>query len=248
MQNKWHNHCPLTLAMNLFDAIIIYLACGAPFGVYYFVNHRHQQNSIYFKTFLFSIFWIPFAFELFQKYVTGKLPETLFSKKEFLKEQEITYVKKNLEQILVKNNSGVSVFETRETLERYIGLTNALENHYEENDSDSEFFKVGGNENAGLASKCHHRRNRKLLIFHQTLAGQDFLKLVSECVSRNASNEETEKNSLNIARLLHDSRMEKALKLIFKDKKQSPEISNVHESEKELWINEIPQQSTANRL
>lgn len=234
--------------MNLFDAIIIYLACGAPFGVYYFVNRRQQHNRVYFKTLLISVFWIPLAFELFQKYVTDKLPETFFSKKEFLYEQEITEAKKNLEQIFVKSNSGLSVFETREILERYIGLTNALENRGEETEVDSEFFKIAGNENAGLASRCHQRRNRKLLIFHQTLAGQDFLKLVSEFVSRKSFNEEIEKTALNLVGLLHDNRTEKALKLIFKYQKQSPEKSNVHESEKEIWINEIPQRSTANRL
>jgi hypothetical protein len=31
--------------MNLIDFFIIYLACGAPFGVYYFLQHRGGLDS-----------------------------------------------------------------------------------------------------------------------------------------------------------------------------------------------------------
>ncbi|MEO6588731.1 MAG: hypothetical protein ABIP06_05335, partial [Pyrinomonadaceae bacterium] len=60
--------------MNLFDAIIIYLACGAPFGVYYFVNHRLLNNRVFFKTVLILLCWLPFAILLFQRHITKKLP------------------------------------------------------------------------------------------------------------------------------------------------------------------------------
>ena len=170
--------------MNLFDAIIIYLACGAPFGVYYFVNQRNRQNRVFFNPVLITLFWLPFALVLFQKYVTKKLPDSIFFKSEILGEQEIIETKNDLERVLLKNSFGISIFEIKEILERYVGLTSALENQAEQSEAGNHFFEIAGTKNSQLASKCYQRRNRKLLSYHQTLAGQDLLKLIDKFVCR----------------------------------------------------------------
>ena len=175
---------PKIKAMNFFDIFIIYLACGAPFGVYYFLNHRNQQPHTFIKTILISLFWIPFAFGLLQKYVTKQLPNSIFSKKVDFRDEEIQETKKHLEDIFMKNKFDISVFELREIFDRYIGLTESILNQDDLIESNSEFFEIAGNENAALAAKCYERRNRKLLFFHQTLAGQDFLKMISEFILR----------------------------------------------------------------
>lgn len=239
---------PISETMNFFDAFIIYLACGAPFGVYYFVNHRNRQNRSYFKTILISIFWFPFAFGLFQKYVTKKLPDSFLSKKEKLRDEEIIKTKKDLEQILLKDNNGVSIFEIREIIERYIGLTDAVENQDDSGATDSRFFEIAGNKNVLLSNKCYQRRNRKLLSFHQTLAGQDFLELISGFVSRFSVTREIEKTSLILVELLNDEKTKKGLKSIFNGRPQRLEKVHVQKSEKELWINDRQQPQPANAL
>src|SRR5688572_2946946 len=66
LQIKWHKHCTLLIQMNPNDFLIIYLACGAPFGVYYFFDKRNAlpSNRLWLKTFLMVFFWIPFALKM----------------------------------------------------------------------------------------------------------------------------------------------------------------------------------------
>lgn len=234
--------------MNFFDAIIIYLACGAPFGVYYFLNNRNRQNRIYIRPILISLFWFPFAVGLLQKHINNKLPESLLSKKEFVKDEEINKIKKILEQIFLKNNFGVSIFEIKEILERYIGLTNALEYQEDTVNNDSHFFEIAGSGNTKLAAQCHQRRNRKLISYHQILAGQDFLKLVSEFVDKFSSIEEVEEISQKLFKLINDETTKKNLLKIFKAGKQSRIENNVKITGKELWTHDIPQQKHAQTL
>jgi hypothetical protein len=239
---------PKIKAMNFYDIFIIYLACGAPFGVYYFVNHRKHHPHAFFKTILISLFWIPFAIGLWQRYVTKKLPNPVFSKKEILREEEILETKLHLENIFIKNNSGIPIFELKEIFDRYIGLTESALNQDDLNESNPEFFEIAGHEKSNLAAKCYQRRNRKLLFFHHTLAGQDFLKTISEFVSRFPNEAEIENTSLKLVGLLNDKTTEKNLKSLFSGKKQSREEIRVPKPEKELWINDRQPTQTANAL
>ena len=52
--------------MNWNDLIIIYLACGAPFAVYYYLQNRNlnEKNYLYLKTLFRFLVWIPDAFRL----------------------------------------------------------------------------------------------------------------------------------------------------------------------------------------
>lgn len=239
---------PKIKPMNFFDIFIIYLACGAPFGVYYFLNHRKHQPHAFLKTILISLFWVPFAYGLLQRYVTKKLPNPIFSKNDILREEEILETKKHLENIFVKNKSGIPIFELREIFDRYIGLTDSVLNQDESVETNSEFFEIAGNENANLATKCYQRRNRKLLFFHHTLAGQDFLKTISEFILRFPNDAEIENISLKLVGLLNDETTKKNLKSLFNGKKQSREKTYVQKPENELWINDRQPPPTANAL
>ena len=234
-------------AMNFFDILIIYLACGAPFGVYYWINNRNENARVFIKSILISLFWIPFAFGLLQKYITKQLPNSILSKKEAYRDEEILETKKQLEDIFIKNKFDISVFELREIFDRYIGLTESALNHDEAIETNSQFFEIAGNENPSLAAKCNQRRNRKLLFFHQTLAGQDFLQMISEFVSRFPTGLEIENTSIKLAGLLNDEPTEKKLKLLF-NKKQSRAETSVSKLEKESWINDLQPTPTANSL
>ncbi|CAN5572382.1 hypothetical protein BH20ACI4_BH20ACI4_34440 [soil metagenome] len=234
--------------MNFFDIFIIYLACGAPFGVYNWVTKRNEKNRVFIKSLLISLFWFPFAFGLLQKYVTKQLPNPILSKKEIFRDEEILETKKQLEDIFIKNKFDISIFELREIFDRYIGLLETAQNQHDSLETNSEFFEIAGSKNPALASKCYQRRNRKLLFFHQTLAGQDFLKMISEFVFRFPTDQEIENISLKLIRLLNDEMTEKNLKLLFNNKKQSRAKTSVQEPEKELWINDRQPPQTANAL
>lgn len=234
--------------MNFYDFIIIYLACGAPFGVFYFVNHRNSESRVLIRTFLITTFWIPFAFHLLKKAAGTKSNHAVLSKQEILRDEEISETKKNLERAFLRRNLTLSIFELREVFERYIGLTLAKENQESGVSENSPVFKAAGNQNFEIASKCHQRRNRKLLSFHQTLAERDFFNLISGFVSRFPHDESIENFSLKLANLLEDGKTEKELKNLFKNSRQSAENRRVLKTEKEKWITDLQKQSSASAL
>lgn len=232
--------------MNPFDILIIYLACGAPVGVYYFVNNRYEQDRRFLKALFITLVWFWPAARLLQKYVTKELPASGSSKKDSLKDEEILETRKRLEAVFAADTSGASLFEVREILDRYIGLTDAVQDQTHAGEGSSQFFEAAGSRNPALAAKCHYRRNRRLLFFHQTLAGQDFLKTVSGHVSRFPNDAEIESSALKLAGLLRDQKMEKNLKLLFGAKPQSRGENGVRTPEKELWKTDLqPQPPTA---
>lgn len=239
---------PKNKVMNFYDFIIIYLACGAPFGVFYYVDHRNRESRVLIRSLLITIFWIPFAFRLLKKIVGKKPNHAILSKQEILKDEEIGEAKKNLERVFLKHDSALSIFELREVFERYVGLTLARENQETEAAENSLVFKAAGNQNFELASKCYQRRNRKLLSFHQTLAGQDFLNLISDFVSRFPNDEDIENFSLKMANILEDKKMEKNLRNIFKAGQQSAESERVLKTETEKWTTDLQKQSPVNSL
>lgn len=234
--------------MNFYDFIIIYLACGAPFGVFYFVNQRKRESHVLIRTFLITLFWFPFAFRLLQKVISKKSPSAPLSKKEILRDEEINATKKDLERIFLKHDVRISIFELREVFDRYIGLTMAAESQEITTPENSLIFKVAGNQNAELASTCYQRRNRKLLSFHQTLAGQDFFKLISEFVARFPDAAQIESISLKLVKVLDDETTEKSLRKLFRDGKQSAKNATVSKTEKEIWITDLQTQSSVNAL
>lgn len=236
---------PILTAMTFYEAIVIYLACGAPFGVYYFVNQRGRYNNVLIQTFFVTAFWIPFAFKLWRKYFNGKLSEFDHSKKLASGDQEIMNAKKTLERALTKTNVGISVFEIREVLDRYIGLSVSAADENDTDFSNTRFFESAGNQNAALALKCFHRRNRKLLYFHQTLAGRDFFNLIE----KHSFDTEIKRLSLKLVRLLTDTKTEKNLKLFFSGRAAQIEPENrVQKPEKEQWIHDLQQTSAVNAL
>ncbi len=239
---------PDSMLMNLFDLFIIYLACGAPFGAYHLVNQRQNSKYDLFKPIFISLFWIPFAFNLLQNSFKKKSSTTIYSKKDVFNNEKSFDLKKKLEQILIKSNFGVSVFEIREVIERYIGLTDALENKEAEYSANPDFFEIAGNKNSNLASICLQRRNRKLLSYHQMLAGQDFLKLISDFIARSSSINEIKLVTLKLVENLNDKKTEKKLELIFEAGQQSLGEKNVNKPEKKLWMKDTHQQPTAETL
>lgn len=224
--------------MNLIDFIIIYLACGTPFGMYHFIDNR-KSDSHRLKS-LFTVFvWIPYAIRLLREKFTGRFsnpnPGELES---FVLENEavLEKTKKELERVLVKNIESFSTFEFRETIERYIGLTiaNRIENQ-NPTDKEKDLFQISGSDNKILAAKCLHRRNLKLLSFHHSLARKDFLKFVFNYKDDISDAEKFYYLLFKFIRLLQDDEAENIIKNNFAFVAQSAEATTVTDLEKEIW-------------
>ncbi len=235
--------------MNFYDFLIIYLACGAPFGVYYFLQNRRVSNSkiLRLKTFLNFLFWMPFAFQiLLENKSLGRFFNKIFARRADTDsdiEKKLALLRKNLETPIIsqipqtaKNIPQLSVFEVREILERYTGLTLACQ--FEQKNSQSarvenEFYKIASPKNARLASICFARRNRERLFFHQTEARQDFLNLIGTSEDKNLR-----RQTIEFVILLKDFEAQTALEKMFAQTAQTEKTRSVQQTEKDLWKSE----------
>jgi hypothetical protein len=223
--------------MNLSEFIIIYLACGAPFGVHYFLQNRRETdfNTIVLKSFLTVFVWIPYALQLFHSRITKELINKDFEKNfaaDAARRNKLDEIQKNIWQIASKNNCAVSLFEFREIFERYVGLTLAMKETVAET-FENELFTVAKHPDKNLGAKCLHRRNRSRLDFHQTLASRDFLKLLSRL--RTDDSEKLRLSAIEFVKILDDAETLRAVEKLFAGAVQRKQTHIVQETEKEVW-------------
>jgi hypothetical protein len=235
--------------MNLYDFLIIYLTCGAPFAVYYFLQHRFVLNSksLWLKTILNFLFWQPLAYRFLQnnrtlKNISGKF----FIKNSDLNvEKDLHIIQKHLEKIIIKNGTKISVYELREIFARYVGLTIACQTETKARQTARyEIFQITGHNNSELAEICFERRNRKRLLHHQTQARRDFLKVFSELFESHPETEKPGKLLIKFSTLLNDSVGQNLLNELIEQKAQINEALSVKIARKDLWKLEPPKPST----
>ncbi len=246
--------------MNYIDFIIIYLAGGAPFSVYYYFQQRDRlklgQNItfIWLKCGVITLCWFPFAIKLLQKFVTNKLQKSKFAETNqvdsSMKEKIEAYEKEVL-QILLIEKIRISPFEFRETLERFVGLTLNCSNEIKDsNIIVSDFYLINTHENAKLATICLNRRNRLRLQHHQILASRDFLRLIEKINADLVENTNFSNLSFEFAKLLKDIEFTAKLKRIFDTSTQNKHDFIVIEREQNIWnpIKPKPQLTTETTL
>ncbi|MGI8640954.1 MAG: hypothetical protein ACR2MG_13540 [Pyrinomonadaceae bacterium] len=220
--------------MNQTDLLIIYLACGAPFGVYYFLQNRRRKNTSLFwlETIFTFVVWLPFAVRLFRKKVTFNRSQSLLINKE----KNLYSIQKQIEIILLETNLQISIYNFREIFERYIGLT--LANSGENKniiEAEKEIFRVSKNSNIELAAICYHRRNRKRLSFHHTLARQDFLNIIAKLAEFTSAQNRLGSLAIEFVITLKDTEARKTLEIMFAETSQTDKQFAVKNLEKDLW-------------
>jgi hypothetical protein len=223
--------------MNASEIFILYLSCGAPFGVYFFFQNRHKSAFpiALLKAFLTVVVWIPYALRLLNANVTKNKSVTRFDaldESDSALREKLDRLERQMLQIFLGSRAEVSVFEFREVLERYSGLTLAMRTD-EVGENEREVFKIINHKNTELGAKCLHRRNRLRLELHQRLASRDFLKLLAKF-----SFFETEKlrlNALEFAKLLDDGETRRAVENLFSAGSQNGTDSAVKQGEKAVW-------------
>lgn len=228
------------MPMNLIDLFIIYFAGGAPFAVYYFLQNRRGSkiNLFRLKNFLVFLFWIPYAASLLMKNRNHRN----FFKPNFLNaffvkdsgEEKFLLLQKHIENLLLKTDLDISIFDFRETAERYIGLTRAAKIDAN-GDSEREIFRAAKNENDKLGAICLRRRNRNKLARHQIEARRDFLRIVEQLSDSISDTESLQHSAVEIVKILKDDEAQRSLKKLFNGNLQTGKLSSVEYSEKDLW-------------
>jgi len=227
--------------MKLIDFLIIYLSCGAPFGVYYFLQKRDDARAgfLWLETALAFFFWIPFAFLLLRRNKNLKTYWHTSGKSSSAKSENVDFsysAQKQVEKILLESDVRISIYELREIIDRYIGLTLAGQEVAAQTvRRESELYRVAHGKNIELASICFNRRNRKLLLFHQTEARKDFLRLIEKLSEFGLSRTELAFSSFKIVQILNDFEAVKSLENIFAIPLQTEERQSVKRLENDLW-------------
>lgn len=220
--------------MSLIEIIIIYLTCGAPFGVYYFYQKREYSNSprFWLSSFLAMIFWIPYSIRLLHTFVNKKLINHEFAEKS-ISDSIIDNFEKKFTQLLLEEKIDISLFEFRETFERYVGLTNEI--FVSSSESEAELYQITNHENKLLATKLLNRHNRLRLNEHQTIARKDFLRMIIKIDSSISEKEKVRTLAKDFVKLIKDVEAQSELHKIFQNSTQSGYGFPVNEMEKEVW-------------
>jgi hypothetical protein len=236
--------------MNMFDFIIIYLTCGAPFGVYYYLQNRNlPNNKFFFLKLIFNFFfWILFSISLVsQKGFFRNLFDYNFDKKVVLdskREAEISAIRKFFETGIFKNSFQFSIYEFREIFDRYVGLT--LETNGptgEITHSVKDFCRISEVPNKKIAENCLHRRNRQRLFFHQKLARDDFWEITDKIINKSENRAEILIKLSRLIKILNDSESKIFFQTFSENSLQTIENKHVFNQEYDLWKTEMPQLS-----
>lgn len=229
--------------INFNDFIIIYFACGAPFAVHFYLQNRKTLSpaKLRLNSFLTMTVWFPYAVRLLHENITGRILSYRLSAMDQASAESklrIDEIEKEFSKILLNNETGISLFDFRETFERYVGLTVAAAEvnlHNEINNSEKELFRVSGHEFVEMGAKCLHRRNQNRLRLHQNLARTDFLRIIGDIYAKTRIADQIRKPVDNLIRILGDTEAQNLLSGIFDYSSQMKNHSIVKYLEKDVW-------------
>lgn len=173
--------------------------------------------------------WMPFALRHLKNRLDKHFNGELFSDAKFRK--KIQTARTELEKALLETNANISIYEIRQIFERYISFT--LSSQTDDRNSqfaltNNEIFRIAGHKNSELAAICLERRNRKELVFHQTLARLDLLDLLAGKADLGAA-------AIEFVSLLNDPEAIGAIEKMFDLKPQTRKESFVKNAEKQIW-------------
>ena len=177
--------------MSFLDFLILNFAIGAPFGALYFFNNRKSRSPmlLFVITIGVLVFWFFYAFSLIARSWNKKINKTRVLKESAVQNPDkngiVLNIQTDIEKLLAKYKSNVTIYEFREVAERYIGLT--LTNQVPNDNTIATESRIGvlefsKTDDFKIAAACVSRRNNELLSFHRNNARQelvDFLRSIN---------------------------------------------------------------------
>jgi len=226
--------------MNLSDLIIIYLACGSPFGVYQITKRQQQPSPGSWASILTSfLLWPVLAITLLVDRIVSDRDNT-----DATANARIERIRSDIERIAFSGGATAALFEFREVFYRFTGLFAAANTEITKRPS-SELFEVSGHSNKELASRCMARRNREKLAYHQVLARNEFVDLIADLANGQAGSIEVAKLALELADHLGDADTSADLSAVLSGQVRSSH-TRTSDLEKEVWKSQTPSISTTN--
>jgi hypothetical protein len=231
--------------VNIFDAIIIYLACGAPFGVYRFLHNRDKRDAgqLTLKALVEWVIWPASAVKMIGgSHLFSGRSKTNFDPLTELdagKDEKVCEIQKSFEQIFSEGfaSAGISIYAFREVFDRYAGLSLALRAGGDNSSGmpQAEILRAADHGNVELASICLNRRNRSLLAAHQIQAREDFIDTVDRLAGSPSERTDTWILVNELAIVLDDIEAIGTIDKIFTGTPQTRKAGRVKEIGEVLW-------------
>ncbi|MEP6705170.1 MAG: hypothetical protein ABJB34_10235 [Acidobacteriota bacterium] len=172
--------------MTITDLLIIYLAFGAPVAVYKYLQNRAFgiRPRIALSVFTF-FFWVPTIVKLSYLYFSNAYFSDAFvsHRSSDALDRRIRDLRERITAEMIRLARGSNLHDTRETVDRYTGLADAVRQGTSDKEGRNELFEAAGRENYGLGELVMVRRNLHRLRRHHIHARRDFLNLLDQ-VSR----------------------------------------------------------------
>ena len=170
--------------MNIADLVIIYLAFGAPFAVYKYLQNRDADRRQRILGSLLTFFlWIPAAVQMGYRYLSNAYSGNAFvsQRNSDAVDARLAVLRESIKSELILAGCNLTVHDIREILERYAGLSECDRDTWHlESDAFSHLFEAAGQTKHKLAAVCLARRNRRRLRRHHIQAGRDFVALFEQ--------------------------------------------------------------------
>jgi len=169
--------------MNFSDLIIVYLAFGAPVAAYKYLHARNIERRVKIATSLAVwLSWIPVAARLGYRYLTNAYSGTAFVSQKNLDaaDAELSRICESTKASLLSSGCSLSMHDVRETLERYVGLSLAINGNRRHEGSTHALFEATESAGSELQTVCLLRRNRRRLERHHIYARRDFLAIFQQ--------------------------------------------------------------------
>lgn len=144
--------------MDLIELIVIYLACGAPFGVY---QATSKQNARL-ESLMAFLLWPIFA---------ARLLRVRLARRPSVIENRLDALRIEMEKAAFPNTDIQALFDFREVFDRFTGLA--------EHVNAAKQLPAIGSSDQDLQTRCLDRRNRNRIARHYMQAREEFVGLIA---------------------------------------------------------------------
>ena len=220
-RSQWHTFCRKSRGMSILDTLIIYFACGSPFGVYQMTQRDRSGAASWANSLAAFALWPVFLGTMALKLVSPTRNDL----------DVVESIRTDIEAAAFGDGAATGLFDFREIYYRYAGLAEACAT-VGGTPPSAALAEIARGQN-DLAERCLARRDRAKLEFHHTIARNEFIEMIA---GMNADNHQVVPLALQLSEHLKDDDASSELRAMTYDLAPRP----TEEPEAEKWNTKIP--------
>lgn len=184
--------------MSLTDLVIIYFACGAPFGVHQLMRKDRSGRVDWVKVAASFVMWPASAIVL-----TVNGADEPAKRSDLHRDNYVDQIRRQIESLAFGDGETSELFEFREVYCRFSGLWEVQKPNLA-TQITGELANVSDHPNQALGSLCLARRNGERLAFHRVRASGEFVDLIDKLAVTGSNRSEIVGLAIELADFLGD--------------------------------------------